>query len=80
VPPVTFAAPTHAWTVRPIDTDCLARQAGNPSPTPDRGSSGPWSWTVRACAESTAAGSHAVIGAQKSTNTHNARKSLDRGL
>jgi hypothetical protein len=49
--------------------DRPARQAGNPSPAPGHRPSGPWPRTVRACAESTAAGSHAVIGAQKGTNT-----------
>jgi hypothetical protein len=33
------------------------RQAGNPSPAPGRGPSGPWPRTVRACVESTTAGS-----------------------
>jgi hypothetical protein len=37
--------------------DHRARQAGNPSPAPGRGPSGPWPRPVRACAESTAAGS-----------------------
>jgi hypothetical protein len=50
-------ARVHVRTVWPIGSDRLARQVGNPIPAPGRGPSGPWPWTVRACAESTAAGS-----------------------
>jgi hypothetical protein len=54
---VNSAAPTHVRTVWPPGSDRLARQAGNPSPVPGRGPSGPWPRTVRAYVESTATGS-----------------------
>jgi hypothetical protein len=56
--------------------DRPTHQAGKPSPAPGRRPSGPWQWTARACAESTAAGSHAVIVAQKGTNAYHEILSL----
>jgi hypothetical protein len=61
VPPATFAAPTHARTVRAVGADRPDRQAENPSPATGHGPSDPWQRTVHACL----AGSHAMIDAKK---------------
>jgi hypothetical protein len=54
---MNFVAPAHARTVQLIGSDRPARQARNPSFAPGHGPSSPWPRTVRACAESTVAGS-----------------------
>jgi hypothetical protein len=64
-PPVTFAAPAHAQTVRPVGADRTAVRQGTPALVPGRGPSDPWSRIVRASTEGTAIGSHAVFGARK---------------
>jgi hypothetical protein len=51
------AASAYARTVRPIGADRPTHQAGNPSPMPGHGPSGPWPRTFHAYAESTTAGS-----------------------
>jgi hypothetical protein len=56
-PPATFAAPCARADRLALGRGPSDRQAGNPSPAPGRGPSGPWPRTVRACIESTAAGS-----------------------
>jgi hypothetical protein len=57
--------PAHARTVRPVGADRPAVRQGTFAPALGRGPSGPWSRTVRACAESTAAGSCWVFGTRK---------------
>jgi hypothetical protein len=55
-------------TIRPVGADRPAVRQGTPAPVPGRGLSGPWPWTIRASADGTATGSHAVFGARKGVN------------